>query len=153
MKTRKHVHEETYPVDREDLFALLHTPSAIRGWWGASRSIVIPEAGGIWASTWGDNEDEPEYITVATIREFDPPQRLVLSDYKYRARDGKLPFNTDFILEFLVTPDSKGSVLRLTQEGFPAGPEGEEYFSACQKGWSDTFAGIRRHLGNKTGVA
>jgi uncharacterized protein YndB with AHSA1/START domain len=151
MKTRKHVHEETFPVNRDQLFALLHTPSAIRSWWGVSRCIVIPETGGIWAAAWGENEDEPEYITVATIREFEPPHRMVLADYMYRAREGKLPFHADFILEFLVTSGPEGSVLRTTQDGFPAGPEGDEYFAACRKGWHDTFAGIRKHLNKMTG--
>jgi hypothetical protein len=31
LKTRKHVHEEFFRVTPERLFALLHTPSAIRG--------------------------------------------------------------------------------------------------------------------------
>ena len=40
MTTRKHVHEETFDADPETLFALLHTPSAICQWWGASHVIV-----------------------------------------------------------------------------------------------------------------
>jgi uncharacterized protein YndB with AHSA1/START domain len=32
MTTRKHIHEEVFDVDPETLFALLHTPSAIRQW-------------------------------------------------------------------------------------------------------------------------
>ena len=42
MSTRDHVHEEEFPVPAEQLFALLLTPSAIRGWWGASAAIVLP---------------------------------------------------------------------------------------------------------------
>ncbi|KAA3655122.1 MAG: SRPBCC domain-containing protein [Calditrichaeota bacterium] len=146
MNTRKHIHEESFPTSPERLFSLLHTPSAIRGWWGASRVIVLPETGGIWAATWGDQEDDPEYITSAKIREFQPPQRLVLCDYQYYTKSGPLPFEMDFVTEFLVTPHDDGASLKVIQDGFPAGSEADEFYAACVKGWKDTFAGIHRFL-------
>jgi len=147
---RKHVHEESFPVTPERLFSLLHTPSAIRRWWSASRAIVLPEAGGLWAATWGEEEDDPDYVTVATIREFDPPRRMVLADYRYRAKAGPLPFEADFVVEFVVTPHPDGATLRVSQGGFPAGPEGDSFYAACATGWRDTFAGIRAYLGDST---
>lgn len=149
MKTRKHVHEEVFHVSVDKLFALLHTPSAIRDWWGVSRVVVLPQAGGIWAATWGESEDDPDFITVATIRDFEPPSRMVLCDYRYRAKTGPLPFEADFVTEFAVQPHTAGAVLRVAQNGFPAGPEADEYFAACVKGWRDTFTGIHRHLTSK----
>ncbi len=146
MKTRRHVHEETFPVRPEALFALLHTPSAIRDWWGAARVVVLPGTGGIWAAAWGESEDDPEYVTVATIREFEPPSRMVLADYRYRVRSGPLPFEADFVTEFLVVPHEPGSRLRVTQDGFPADPVADAFYAGCERGWRDTFAGIRRHL-------
>ena len=140
---RRHVHEEVFPVPPEKLFPLLHTPSAIRQWWGAARAIVLPERGGVWTATWGGSEDDPDYVTMATIREFEPPSRLVLSDYRYRARSGPLPFRADFVTEFLVAPHPEGSTLRVCQDGFPAGPEADEFYSACGDGWRNTFTGIR----------
>jgi uncharacterized protein YndB with AHSA1/START domain len=146
MTTRVHVHEEVFPATPEQLFALLHTPSAIRGWWGAARAVVIPEPGGTWAAAWGDSEDDPEYVTVAAIREFDPPRRMTLSDYRYRAKSGPLPFEADFVTEFIVEPHPDGSVLRTSQHGFPLGPEADAFYADCGRGWRDTFAGIRRWL-------
>lgn len=146
MKTRQHIHEESFPVSPTRLFALLHTPSAIRRWWGAARVIVMPEPGGIWAATWGDDEDDPEYVTVATLGDFDPPRRMVLTDYRYRARTGPLPLEAEFVTEFAVTSHPEGAVLRVTQDGFPPGSEADDFYAACEKGWRDTFAGIRRYL-------
>lgn len=65
MTTRRHVHEESFPITPEELFALLHTPSA---------------------------------------------------------------------------------VLRVSQDGFPIGPEADAFYAACEQGWRDTFAGIRRFV-------
>jgi uncharacterized protein YndB with AHSA1/START domain len=146
MQTRKHIHEEVFAVSPVRLFALLYTPSAIRGWWGVARAVVLAETGGIWAATWGESEDDPDYITVATIREFEPPHRLVLSDYRYRAKSGPLPFKADFVTEFAVLPHPTGAVLRVTQDGFPVCSEAEDFYQGCVRGWRDTFAGIRRYL-------
>ena len=146
MKTRAHVHEEVLPVSPEEAFALLHTPSAVRAWWSAARAVVLPEPGGLWAAAWGESEDDPDYLTVATIRNFEPPRRMVLADYRYRARSGPLPFQADFVTTFEVEPHPQGAVLRVTQDGFPSSPEGDAFHAACEQGWRDTFAGIRSFL-------
>ncbi len=146
METRSHMHEEVFSVSPQRLFALLHTPSAIRRWWGVARAVVLPQPGGVWAAAWGEVEDDPDYITAATIREFEPPHRMILSDYQYRAKSGPLPFAAKFVTEFVVLPHPEGAVLRVTQDGFPIGPEADEFYAGCEKGWFDTFAGIRRYL-------
>ncbi len=146
MSTRSHVHEESFATPPEVLFALLHTPSAIRAWWGAARVIVIPQAGGVWAATWGEDEDDPEYATTATMAVFDPPRRIVFENYTYKAKAGPLPFEAEFVTEFAVSDAPEGASLRVTQSGFPADSIADEFYAGCQKGWADTFAGIRRYL-------
>lgn len=119
MPTRTIIHEETFPVSVERLFAILHTPSAICSWWGVARAIVLAEPGGVWAAVWGESEDEPDYITTATIAEFDPPRRMFLNNYRYRLQTGPLPFDADFTTEYLVLPHADGAPLRVTNDGFP----------------------------------
>ena len=148
--TRDHVHSESFDVDSNRLFRLLHTPSAIRQWWGVERAIVLPQTDGIWAATWGTDEDEPDYVTVATISVFDAPNRMLLTRFRYHSRSGPLPFEADFETDFVVEDNDSGSRLTVTQRGFPAGPEADEYYTACQKGWTETFAGIRKFLGAAT---
>ena len=145
-ETRMHVHEEVFDATAERLFALLHTPSDIRGWWGAARAVVLAEPGGTWAGAWGESEDEPDYITVARISVFEPPHRMVLKDYRYFSKDGPLPFEADFTTEFVVSPHPTGATLRVEQDGFPTGPEGDTFYEGCDVGWRETFEGIRRHL-------
>lgn len=148
MKTRSHIHEEVFSASPEQVFALLHKPSAIRQWWGVSRAIVLPQPGGFWSAAWGESEDEPDYITSATIAVFDPPHRLVLTNYQYYARSGSLPFKANFHVEFLVSPHKDGASLRVTQDGFPATADGESFLEGCIVGWRNTFIGIRAYLGN-----
>ena len=146
MEKRKHIHVEEFEVSPERLFHVLYTPSAIRSWWGAARAIVMPEEGGLWSAAWGDDEDDPDYVTSARIATFDPPFRLVLDDYHYYTNTGPLPFEAWFETEFLVTPIGSASLLRVTQDGFPEGPEADDFLAACEAGWRDTFAGIRRFV-------
>ncbi len=148
METRRYVHEEVLPSTPEQVFALLHTPSAVRQWWLAARAVILPERGGVWAAAWGNEEDSPDYVVAATIRKFDPPRRIVLDEYRYRAKTEPLPFDAEFVIEFLVLPHEQGAMLRVTQDGFPAGPEADDFYAGCQKGWQDTFTGIRKYLAN-----
>lgn len=146
MPMRQQVREEIFPASAERMFALLHTPSAIRAWWGAAHAIVLAREGGVWAAVWGDSEDEPDYITAATIDVFDPPRRLVMGDFRYQAKSGPLPFQADLRTEFTVTPHPEGAVLRVVQDGFPVDAVADEFYAGCERGWRDTFAGIRRYL-------
>jgi uncharacterized protein YndB with AHSA1/START domain len=146
MATRRHVHEIELPASPERVFALLHTPSAIRGWWSASRAIVLAKEGGTWAATWGESEDQPDYITVARIAAFDPPRRLVLTDYHYQAKEGPLPFQADFVTEFTVIPRPQGCTLRVSQDGFPTDSVADAFYAGCEVGWKNTFEGVRRFL-------
>lgn len=146
MNMRTHTHEEVFAASPEEVFALLHKPSAIRQWWGAARAIVLPRAGGFWCATWGASEDTPDYITWATIKSFDPPRLLVLGDYQYYAHAGPAPATADFAVTFLVRPHPDGASLRVTQAGFPAGEEGDAFLEACVAGWKQTFEGIRTYL-------
>ena len=149
MSVRHHTAEIDLPAAPERVFSLLHTPSAIRGWWHASRAIVVPRTGGVWAAAWGDDEDAPDYLTSAIVEVFEPPRRLRLTDYRYVAQSGELPFEADFSVEFEVVPHISGSRLRVTQSGFPAAPVADEFLADCETGWHDTLASIRRFLASE----
>ncbi len=142
---RKHVHQIELDASPEVVFKLLITPSAIRIWWGASRAIVLPKAGGVWAAAWGD-EDIPDYVTVFKIAAIEPSRRLFLTDSKYFAKTGPPPFKAEMTTEFTVEPANGGSILRVAQDGFPDDPIADEFYAACEKGWRDTFAGIEKYL-------
>jgi uncharacterized protein YndB with AHSA1/START domain len=149
MPTRKHLHEEKFDgVWPERMFALLVTPSAIRDWWGAAHAIVVPRPGGTWAAAWGADEDDPDFVSTFRILELDRPRRLVLANGVYHAKAGAPSFNlADLTTTFRIEPTSDGGcVLTVVQDGFPTSPDADEFFAACGTGWTNTFAGIRRHL-------
>lgn len=147
MSTRSHSHEIELPDSPETVFALLHTPSAIRQWWGVHRAIVLPEKNGFWAAAWGADEDKPDYVGSYRIAEFDPPRRLVLTDAKYYSKDGPLPFEIKFTVTFTVEPRIGGGCkLRVDHEGFPADTIADAFYASCEVGWRNTFDGIVKYL-------
>ena len=149
MTTRKHIHEESFDADAKTVFALLHTPSAIRQWWGASHVIVDQKEGGLWVGLWGD-EDSPEFITAGRMSVFDPPKRIKFSDFEYYSRKGPLPFAADLTSEFTVIPAGPNqATLRVVQDGFPCDSAADEFYAACEVGWRDTFVGIRKYLAER----
>ncbi len=145
METRKHIHEESFAVSPEEMFDMLLKPSAICGWWQASRAIVLPGRDGFWTAAWGD-EDDPDYISSFKIANYDPPCRLLLTDSKYYSKEGELPFEAEITAEFVIEPLGGGCLLRVIQDGFPADPSVDDFYNACETGWKNTFAGIRRYL-------
>ena len=143
MATRDHTAEIELAAPCERVFAALVTPSAIRDWWAAARAIVVPREGGVWAAAWGGDEDAPEYVTTAVIRDYRPPRRLVLADYDYVATGGPMPFAARFSTSFQIEPTANGARLRVTQAGFPADPSADEFYAACETGWRDTLEGLK----------
>lgn len=144
--TRKIVHEEQFSTSCERIFSLLVTPSAIRDWWGTSTAIVLPEKGGFWAATWGQDQDDPDYIASAAIAELESPSRMVLENYQYYSKSGPLPFAADIRTEFLVSAANNESKLTVIQDGIPSDSVADDYYQGCVKGWKDNFDGIRRFL-------
>lgn len=143
-ETREQRHKIEVRASPETLFRLLHTPSAIRQWWGVSRAIIVPEKEGVWVAAWGENEDEPDYVTLGTITAFEPPHRFALRYDRYFAKAGALPFKADFAVEFLVERRSGASArLQVTQAGFPLGPEADPFYAAVDQGWNITLQAIK----------
>lgn len=144
---REIARELVLPLAPNAAFSLLHTPSAIRGWWSAARVIVAARPGGPWVAAWGAEEDAPEYVTAARILVWEPPERLRLGQFEYYTRDGGgLPFEAPLEAEFTVRPAPGGAVLRVSQTGFPDSAVADGFYAACQQGWEATFDGIQRFV-------
>jgi uncharacterized protein YndB with AHSA1/START domain len=128
---------------QERLFETLLTPTEIALWWNARSAIVIPRKGGWWIAAWGKDEDHPDYVTIARMAEFDPPARLVMSDFHYHAAEPSIPFAGDLSIEFRVEPARNGSRLTVFQSGFPDDAVADEYYQKCCQGWRVTLGSIR----------
>ncbi|PWN07399.1 SRPBCC family protein [Rhodohalobacter mucosus] len=143
--------KQTYRIQRstEDVFDALLTPSQICTWWFAQTAIVIPEKNGLYAITWGEDIDNPDYISIATISELIRPERLVLSDFQYHSKEGDLPFDTDLQLEFSLSKENGGTVITVLQTGFPEDESADGFYNSCVQGWTETMTSFLSVLKEK----
>ena len=126
----------------EKVFDCLLTPSQIARWWGVSSAIVLREEGGVYALAWGDDEDDPDYITIGTIRGFHPPHGFDLVDYKYRSRQESPAFVADLWVRFELSSTESGTMLTVHNFGFPVGEHADEFHQGCVTGWETTLANL-----------
>lgn len=113
-------------------------------WWNARSAVVVPKRDGLWLATWGKDEDHPDYITLARLKVFEPPARLVMGDVEYWVGDQQpLTFADDLETEFRVEPLRSGSRLTVFQTGFPDDSSGDEFYQGCCQGWKSTLAALK----------
>ncbi len=149
METRKHVEKIELSVPAEQVFKALYTPSAIRSWWGAFSAIVVPRLGGVWAVSWGKEEDDPDFIGTAKITSFDPPSRFAIAYDEYYGKTDKLPFDAQFTVDFSIEDKGEKSCLCVAQEGFPVDTAADEFYSSCKTGWTATLEALKTYLQEK----
>lgn len=130
------------------VFKALTTPSAIRQWWSASRAIVIPANNGVYDVAWGP-EDDPEYVSAAVIKLYNPPHQLQLHQYRYASQDGPLPFDATIEVHFTLEPHPEGTVITVVQSGFPDDSSADDFYAACQKGWRDTLRALSEFVAHQ----
>jgi len=70
----------------ENVFYALLNPTGIAKWWGAKTAIVIKEENGIYSVSWGNNIDDPDFVTVSIIKNFKPLKGFSLEYLTYFAK-------------------------------------------------------------------
>lgn len=90
--------------------------------------------------------DNPEYLSIARISEIQAPLMISLDRYLYDARKQALPFEAEFEVRFEILPINHGCELRVTQSGFPQESIADEFFNACDLGWTEVLENIRNFL-------
>jgi uncharacterized protein YndB with AHSA1/START domain len=146
MQTRQIEDEILIQTNAASAFEALIKPSMIKKWWLASSAIVIPEKDGLYALSWGDDPDEPDYVTYATIKEYIPPKKLTLLYQSYRSSNKRLPFEADFEVQFNIAATESHCTLTVKQTGFPIDKLADDYYNGCIQGWNDTLKWIKLTL-------
>jgi len=108
--------------------------------WYADEAMGDVRPGGRLELTWPDFD----YRAVYVIERFEPVSRLTL-----RAERVGLP---DDVLEVALAPAGEGTVVSLTNSGFPAGGAGEAMAAGCSSGWRMAMGLLRRYLAHHAGA-
>ena len=130
---------------QEKIFKDLLHPSAIMEWWGAKIAIVNKKENGIYTVSWGDNIDDPDYITVSWIRKFNFPNGFDLEYDSYYAKTGSLPFKAIMNVQFSISPINEVMCeVKVLQTGIPSEKIADEYYQGCQVGWQQVLKNLKQ---------
>jgi len=128
----------------EKIYRSLVTPSSITHWWKAKSAIIIEEIEGIFVVCWGEEVDDPDFITVSKIVELIPNKKLNLEYISYKAKLGKLPFDSKMNVQFEIYKiDSSVSDLHVKQSGIPVDEIADDYYNGCVSGWENVLINIK----------
>lgn len=141
--SRKIIKEIRINENGSKVFNALITPHLIKEWWGASQAIVVPDEEGVFALSWGESADKPDYIAAATISEFKPHVKLTLNDYTYLANNEYLPFKAKFKVKFKIECETNYCVLKLEHSGFPIKSEASKFYSECERDWDESLKSLK----------
>ncbi|QCK14863.1 SRPBCC family protein [Mangrovivirga cuniculi] len=131
---------------RSSVFKTLLTPSDIIKWWEADYAMIQPQREGYYIVSWGKDIDNPEYTSVAEIKDFIINESFKLENYKYSA-DGSMPdFSRGFTVVFKLYDHDNHTLLTVEHHGFPENEKGNEFYNACVKGWNDTLNNIKSYI-------
>jgi len=145
MKARCEELAEPFGVSPERMFKILITPTAVRGWFGASTAIIDPREGGSWVAAFGAGARDTEFVSSFAILKFDPPKRMLLGSGKLFT-ENKWPIVTNMTTDLIIEPHASGCTFRIIQELDPYDELLDDYFDACVAGWQNSFEGIRNYL-------
>ncbi|MDY0000377.1 MAG: SRPBCC domain-containing protein [Polyangia bacterium] len=108
--------------------ALVH-PSSLAEWWGCT-AVIEPRPGGNWVGGWGEGEGGYGHQTViwAELARFEPVSALTL-------RMGSTE------IQLGLTQDPQGTVVSVTQVGYPASTPDEE--RAALQSWVDMVSSLK----------
>ena len=125
------------------VFNALISPSLIKQWWYVNSAIVIPQKNGVYALTWGDSLDNPDFITVSRLTEFDFGKKLVMTNESYYSPHGGLPFDSLLVATFTLVQGQDSTVLKILQEGIPKAPTADQFYEDTVKGWETTLKSLK----------
>ena len=105
----------------------------LKAWWQVSRSLVEPEAGGVWSITWDDwGPEQTQHAWSGVIEEI-TRNRLVIGHLVMIEPD--MPLLGPMQLAITVQPAEGGTLLSLSHRGYRYGNHWDTMYDLVVHGW------------------
>ncbi len=105
----------------------------LKAWWKVSRSLVEPEAGGVWSITWDDWGQEKTQHAWSGIIEEITPNRLVIG--RLVMNEPGMPLLGPMQLEITLQPAEGGTSLSISHRGYRYGAHWDTMYDLVVQGW------------------
>lgn len=140
-------------------------PRALAYWWGVSRSIVAAQRGGVYVVQWEHCAYRDQALAplggvlYGTVTEFEPKQRLYLSNVYWAPPDGAPLGPTELLVTCTLRESSPlrdagpvrggiaalGTIVRVLQKGFGAGERWQHYRELVASTWPPALDALKQY--------
>jgi len=113
----------------------------LRAWWKVSRSLVEPEAGGVWSITWDDwGPEKTQHAWSGVIAEI-TPNRLVIG--RLVMNEPGMPLLGPMKLEITLQQAEGGTLLSLSHRGYHYGEHWDTMYDLVVQSWDHVLGDMQ----------
>ncbi len=113
----------------------------LKAWWKVSRSLVEPEAGGVWSITWDDwGPEKTQHAWSGVIKEI-TPNRLIVGHLVMN--EPGMPLLGPMQLEITVNPTEGSTSLSLSHRGYGYGEHWDTMYDLVVQGWDHVLGDMQ----------
>lgn len=121
----------------------------LQQWWGVSRSLVEPKAGGSYTLAWEISESGIKYISSGIIEKIEPHECLRVHKMVYLNPGRQILGPMELELKVSKTDESHTRVV-LVQSGYQYGGDWDWYYDSVVQAWPYALDLLKKYLENKT---
>ncbi len=119
-------------------------PDMLKGWWQVERAYIDREVDGMYALTWQVTDKGFGYVSVGTIKTYNPNMQLVIDNFTYM--NPEKPILGGMTLTVIAKHNENHTVTYLCQEGYQQGPDWDWYYEAVKQAWPEVLKTLKAYL-------
>lgn len=114
-------------------------------WWGVSRSLIEPKAGGLYTLAWEISDQGIKYVSSGIIAELIPSEYLMVRNFVYLNAEKQILGPMELEVDLLVT-DQNTTKVGVVQSGYQYGGDWDWYYNAVVQAWPQTLELLKNYL-------
>jgi hypothetical protein len=118
----------------------------LQNWWQASKALVQPHPGGIYALVWQLGAPDIKYVTTGLIRFYIPGRELLVNNMTYINHDKRQVLAPMEMYVTTVRTGDQSCLIKLLQTGFLSGGDWDWYYEAVNQGWPHALGLLKQYL-------
>jgi Activator of Hsp90 ATPase homolog 1-like protein len=114
-------------------------------WWGVSRSLIEPKAGGLYTLAWDISENGIKYISSGIIAELIPAEYLMVRNFIYLNPEKQILGPMELEIDLTVVDETTTKV-GVVQSGYQYGVDWNWYYDAVVQAWPMALEMLKNYL-------
>lgn len=136
----------TIQAKPETIISAFTNVNMLKAWWFVDKAFIDTEVDGIYALTWEVSNKGFRYLTVGTIKTYNPNMQLVIDNFTYLNPERDILGN--MTLTIIAKNNGNKTVLYLCQEGYQKGVDWDWYYHTVKVAWPEVLQQLKMYLEN-----